>query len=260
MRNKPFCLVVALLVLFPGCSDCVSSADKGPRGTRIAFSYYPPNSDDCAFLSGFDIVVTHDLLGTKIVRRLKSRGAKVLFYDWLPAFYYCANPTPWQRYVYQNRDRWTLDPDDSAPDPMGKRINCKDFFYDLADADLVEERVEHLAGAAREAGYDGVFFDWGSGWHSLVEQRYDFLTEEYTNRHPAVEYDAAASLFLDKLRKKGLLVILNGGFRSPGARLDAHADADIVESMFTTDQCESEYEIAVSATEKINVGACEKAL
>jgi hypothetical protein len=260
MRKMLLCIVVTLLMLFPGCSNGVSStdksggvssADKAPRGTRIAFSYHPPNTEDCAFLSRFDIVVTHDLLGEKIVQSLKSRGAKVVFYEWLPAFYYGENPTPWQRYVYQNKDKWILDPDDSAPDPMGERYNCKDFFYDMADRDLMEERVEHLAAASREAGYDGVFFDWGSGWHSLVEQKYDFLTAEYTRRHQAMAYDDAVSLFLDKLRKKGLLVILNGGFRSEGARLDAHADADVVESMFTTDQCESGYEIAAGTTEKI---------
>jgi hypothetical protein len=211
----------------------------------IAFDYFPLSEEDMDYLSRFDVVVIHDIKDEKTVRRLKKRGGKLLFYEWLPALYHGAGAGPWESLVHENRERWTLDPGDNDPDPMGERYRCRDYFYDMADKELISRRLDHLTGLAKGHGYDGIFLDWGGGWYSLKENGYRFLTDEFQNRHPGVRYDEGVASLLKGLKKNGLLVVLNGGFRSENAELDRYADMDVVESMFTGDRCDATYEISV---------------
>jgi hypothetical protein len=138
---------------------------------------------------------------------------------------------------------------------MGKRWGCKDFFYDMANTEMVGRRAAHLAKKAKDHGYDGVFFDWGSGWHSLVENGYTFLTDRFRKRHPRAAYDDGVDALLKTLRATGCLIVTNGACRSPGGRLALHADIDIVESMFTADASTPAHEVATSSGETKQ--ACE---
>ncbi|MEI6206169.1 MAG: hypothetical protein WCP20_05265 [Desulfuromonadales bacterium] len=239
MKHLSYVIILFCCLFSTACFNA-AAPNKGARlGTKIAFDYHPLTDDDIHYLSRFDIIVTHNIEKESVAKRLKVGGGKIFFYEWLSAFYYVDKPGVWERLAYKNREKWTLDPRESDPNPMGDKLHCKDFFYDMGDEDLIEHRVNYLVRQAKSHGYDGIFFDWGSGWHSLQEHGYTFLTEEFTRRHPEKRYNDGVNLLLRKLKEKGLFIIVNGGFRSENAELDRYADVDIVESMFTTEQCES---------------------
>ena len=254
MRTLRLIALLALACALGGCARAAALPEHPALGSRIAFDYHPLSEADLDYLSRFDVVVTHDMADPKTVARLKSAGAKLFFYEWLPGFYYTRAPGPWERRVHRQRRQWTLDPEDNDPDPMGKKFGCKDYFYDMANEELLAQRVEQLAAKAKNGGYDGIFFDWGSGWYALKENGYRFATDAFERRHPGVRYDDRVSAFLGMLRAKGLYIALNGAFRSEGAQLDRYADLDIVESMFTSDQCRHP-EAAVPAPAKAGAAA-----
>jgi hypothetical protein len=246
-RVIPVFLAALCALFFLGaCTKPVALTKRPGLGSRIAFDYFPLTDGDFDYLSRFDVVVTHDIANARSVARLKRAGAKLFFYEWLPALYYTKSPGPWERRVYEQRRQWTLDPEDDAPDPMGAKFGCKDYFYDMADKELLAQRVEQLAHKAKSGGYDGIFFDWGSGWYALRENGYRFATEAFERRHPGVSYDDGVSDFLGRLRAKGLYIALNGAFRSDNAQLEQQADLDIVESMFTSDECRNPFEALVA--------------
>ncbi len=233
-----YLLILTALVFLYNCS-----IRKNSRDISIAFQYHKPTQEELNFLSNFDIVVTGNFWEPETVKLLKSKKIKLVYYDWLPAFYYCNNHDSWQEMLYQNRNFWILDPQESDPDPYGKKFSCRDFFYDMANNELIVARVDHIISEIKANQYDGVFFDWGSGWQSLKENKLNFVMDEFNKRHPGIDYNNETIKFLKKLKEKGILVILNGGFRSDGAKLDTYADIDIVESMFTTTECNNNYEI-----------------
>jgi hypothetical protein len=244
-------VIACLAASGAGCSFFRSTP---PATATVAFDYHKPDGDDIDFLSHFDIIVTGRLLDAGTVKKLKSRKAKVIYYDWLPAIYYCKNHNDWEEMIYQNRYSWTLDPEESAPNPMGERYGCMDFFYDMADNEFADVRADHIVHTVRSNNYDGVFFDWGSGWNAFKENGYDFLMKEFSKRHPDINYNDKINEFIRKLKKKGLLVMLNGGFRSDRSKLDTYADYDVVESMFTTVKCNNSYYdifIASEGTRKV---------
>jgi len=247
IRSIPTFLVSLLTLFFLGaCTKNVALTEHPRLGSRIAFDYHPLTEVDLDYLSRFDVVVTHDIADARSVARLKRAGAKLFFYEWLPATYYTKSPGPWERMVYERRQQWTLDPEDDAPDPMGAKFGCKDYFYDMADEELLVQRVDQLVRKARSGGYDGIFFDWGSGWYALQENGFRFATEAFERRHPGVRYDDRVSDFLGRLRSKGLYIALNGAFRSENAQLERQADIDVVESMFTSDECRNPFEALVA--------------
>lgn len=257
MTRTALIIISFFCICIFGCSGTSSKASPSASVSgsvkKIAFNYHPSSAEELDYLSRFDIIVTHDPQDENTVKQIKSKGGKILFYEWLPAFYYCADPTPWQRLVYQNKDIWTLDPGDNDPNPMGDKIKCKDYFYDMADDGLISRRVEYLTNKAREYGYDGVFFDWGGGWYELNERKYTFLTDAFEKKHNRQAYEDKINQFIKKLKQNGLLVALNGGFRSENAKLDTYADIDIVESMFTADICDTSYDIQLTPEEQQKV-------
>lgn len=247
MNKSPLCvMIICLILLNIGCKVVKSGSGQN---VKIAFSYHTLTKEDINYLSHFDIIVTGKFVDAETAKRLKSYKAKLLYYDWLPAVYYCEHHDNWEEMVYQKRFHWTLDPNDSDPSPLGERYGCMDLFYDMANDELIDTRVDHIAYMVRLHKYDGVFFDWGSGWSALKESNYDFLIKEFQKRHPNIEYNEYVKKFLKKVKEKGLLIILNGGFRSDQSELDAYADFDIVESMFTTTECHNEYYEIFSASE-----------
>jgi hypothetical protein len=239
MKKSPLCIMLCCLILLN--TGCIFFKSDSRQNIKIAFSYHTLTKEDIDFLSHFDIIVTGKFVDAETVNLLKSHNAKLLYYDWLPAQYYCEHHDDWEELVYQKRFYWTLDPEDSDPNPLGDKYGCMDLFYDMADDELIDSRVDHIVHMARINKYDGVFFDWGSGWSDLKENGYDFLIKEFQKRHPEIEYNEYVKKFLSKIKERGLLVMLNGGFRSDKSELDAYADFDIVESMFTTTDCNNKY-------------------
>jgi hypothetical protein len=249
-------LLICSMLIHIGCNFFQQKSSLPFPNKKIAFTYHKLTDNDITYLSDFDIIVTGAIIDRETVKRLKIHGAKLFYYDWLPAFYYCEHHDNWEEMVYQNRYYWTLDPKDSDPNPLGERYNCTDLFYDMADDGLVDARVDHIVYTVQINGYDGVFFDWGSGWNAFKENGYDFLIKEFQKRHPDIKYNEYVKKFLGKIKKKGLLIMLNGGFRSDQAELDTYADFDIVESMFTTTECHNpQYEIFIPSEGPVN--ACD---
>lgn len=246
MNKMPiFVMLICLVLLNTGCIFFKSDSREN---VKIAFNYHTLTKEDIDFLSQFDIIVTGKFVDAETANRLKSHNAKLLYYDWLPALYYCEHHDDWEEMIYQKRFHWTLDPNDNDPNPLGERYGCMDLFYDMANDELIDTRVDHIVHMVQTNKYDGVFFDWGSGWSALKESNYDFLIKEFQKRHPNIEYNEHMGRFIGKLKEKGLLVMLNGGFRSDQSVLDTHADIDVVESMFTTTDCHGkEYEIFVES-------------
>jgi hypothetical protein len=239
MRTLITSVLFACLLTYSG--SCRLPRSTPPADITIAFSYYDLSEEDIDFLSHFDVIVTHKFADRNTLKQLKASDAKILYYEWLPGMYYCGDNENWGKMVYQNRVFWTLDPLDSGPNPMGEKLGCIDLFYDMANEDMMNARVDHLVHAVQSHRYDGIFFDWGSGWNAFIEYKYDFLTGEFIQRHPDLDYNDTIKEFMKKLKEHGLLIMLNGGFRSDQAELNGYADYDIVESMFTTTDCNNNY-------------------
>ncbi|MEM2956615.1 MAG: hypothetical protein QW041_03535 [Candidatus Pacearchaeota archaeon] len=248
MINKLIIIFIPIFILnlLSSCSsNTKQSFDYNPT---IAFIYHAIKEEDMDFLSNFDIIVTGDFLKDDKINFLKSKNIKLVFYDWLPATYYCSKPDDWQMLVYQNRYQWTLDPDSSSPDPMGTKYGCKDYFYDMANEDFINLRIEHIINYLKKYNYDGVFFDWGSGWNAFLENKYDFLINEFKKRHPNIDYNDMVLKFLKRLKENNIFVMLNRGFNSEKAKLNLYADIDTAESVFTGIECESKiYNIYVES-------------
>lgn len=236
MIKRILLFLIILILISCNRSNTIRTDESNPL---IAFTYHNIKEEEMDFLSNFDIIVTGDFLDESKVNFFKSRKIKLIYYDWLPAIYYCSKPDDWQMLVYQNRYLWTLDPDNSSPDPMGIKYGCKDYFYDMANEDLINSRLEHIINNLKKYNYDGVFFDWGSGWNTFLENNYDFLINEYKKRHPDKDYDDMVINFLKKLKDHNIFIILNRGFRSERAKLNLYADIDTAESIFTGVECNS---------------------
>ena len=235
------------LLLDTGCS--LSQPNPDIPEQKIAFNYTKLSQDDLNFLSRFDIIVTSHFPDDETVKRLKSKKIKLIHYDWLPGIYHCTHHDDWEEMVYQNRFLWALDPQDSDPNPMGEKYGCMDLFYDMGNDDLIDVRVDHIVSIIKTNHYDGVFFDWGSGWDAFKENRYDFLIEAFKKRHPDINYNDKVNEFIKRLKDKGLFIMMNRGFRSDHSQLDRYVDVDVIESMFTTTECNNvSYEIFIAST------------
>jgi hypothetical protein len=246
MNTKNLIFTLIIFVFIYCCSS--NTKQNGDINPTIAFTYHNIKEEDMVFLSNFDIIVTGKFLDDDQINTLKRKNIKLIYYDWLPAIYYCSKPNEWETLVYQNRYLWTLDPDDSSPDPMGDKYGCKDYFYDMANKELIDTRVEYIVNNLKKHNYDGVFFDWGSGLNALIENKYDFLINEYKKRHPDNDYDDMVINFLKKLKENNIIIILNRGFKSDRAKLNLYADIDTVESTFTGIECDNKtYNIFVES-------------
>ena len=202
----------------------------------IAFDYYYPTDEDLVFLSNFRYVVTGNFLGEKEVTFLKEKGVKLLYYEWLPAEYVCAEETnnSWKRKILNNVNRWVIDDSPTDPDPMGRKYGCRDYFFSFTD-DFIEERIKNIIHNLRKNRYDGVFFDWATGSKIFEQEEYSFLHEKFRKKFPELDYDKQIEKFLRMLKEKGIIIALNRGFRSKKAAFDKWADIDVAESVFTTD-------------------------
>ena len=227
-RCKTILLTIFLLLIL-----CVLSYAKG----FIAFDYDNPNRSDIDFLSGFKVIVTGSVWKRSVIKRLKRKSVKLVFYDWLPADYFCKDDVNgWHKAVLKHLNHWVIDSSFQDPDPMGKRYGCKDYFFSFTD-NFIEARVKHVLKVLKKNGYNGVFFDWASGFKAFQNDKdFAFLVMEFKNKFKGINYDHQVLKFLKALKKKGVLIILNRGFRSKNAMFDRYADFDVAESVFTTDE------------------------
>ena len=203
----------------------------------VAFDYSNPDKNDIEFLSNFSVVVTGKIWKKSMVESLKKRGVKLVFYDWLPADYFCKGSVDeWHRAVLKHLNSWVIDSSPEDPDPMGKRYGCKDYFFSFTDS-FIEARVKHILATLKKTGYSGVFFDWASGFKAFQDDKsFVFLVREYRRKFGEKSYDLQVLKFLKALKNKGVFIVLNRGFRSKNAMFDRYADFDVAESVFTTDE------------------------
>lgn len=203
----------------------------------VAFDYSDPDKNDLKFLSNFNVVVTGKIWKKSVVERLKEKGVKLVFYDWLPADYFCkGSVSGWHRVVLKHLKEWVIDSSPRDPDPMGKRYGCKDYFFSFTDS-FIKAKVSHILDVLKKTGYSGVFFDWASGFRAFKSDRsFAFLVREYKRKFNKEDYDLQVLKFLKTLKSKGVLIVLNRGFRSKNAMFDKYADFDVAESVFTTDE------------------------
>jgi len=175
---------------------------------------------------------------------LKEKGVKLLYYEWLPAEYVCAEETnnSWKKRILNNIKRWVIDDSPADPDPMGRKYSCKDYFFSFTD-DFIEERIKNIIHNLKKNRYDGVFFDWATGSKIFEQKEYSFLYEKFKKKFPELDYDKQIEKFLKMLKRKGVIIALNRGFRSKEATFDKWADIDVAESVFTTDSTASGKEI-----------------
>ncbi len=229
VKGRKITLAVILLLFWL----CFFSYAKG----SIAFDYSNPNKNDLKFLSNFNVVVTGKIWKKSVVESLKKRGVKLVFYDWLPAdYFYKGDADGWHESVLKHLTRWVIDSSPKDPNPMGKRYGCKDYFFSFTDS-FIKARVSHILGVLRKTGYSGVFFDWASGFRVFKSDRsFAFLVREYKRKFNKEDYDLQVLKFLKTLKSKGVLIVLNRGFRSKNSMFDRYADFDVAESVFTTDE------------------------
>lgn len=231
-------LLIVNVVIAYTMLTCTTISATLPLDVKIAFNYADEmTAEEIAYLAGFDVVVTGAFVKDAVAAQLRAKGAKLIYYDWLAATYYCpSGNSAWDEAVYSNRLTWTLDPNPSDPNPMGGQYGCLDLFYDMANQDMISKRAAHLVNLVKSRNYDGVFFDWGSGFHALEEREYFFATDEFARRHPGVDYDDGVNDFLAAVKSGGLIVIMNTAYRSYGSKLVLHADIDVAEALITSDE------------------------
>jgi hypothetical protein len=241
-----------ILILFIGFifTPNTYSKESLKKGT-IAFDYETPSKSEIEFLSKFKFIVTGEMLQKKKINLLKKNGAKLAYYEWLPADYFCSNDNDsWHKLVLEHLDSWVIDSNKDDPDPMGKKYECRDYFFSFSD-DFIDARVQYLIDNVKKNGYDGLFFDWATGFNEFNDREYRFLIGEFNQKFPYLDYDAQVKKFLKKLKDSGMFIVLNRGFHSINAALDKYADFDVAESVFTTDDEEISKKIFVDNVELI---------
>jgi len=217
-----------------------SALSRG-RGAYVTGSS-DPDEAEIAWLSRFAIVHAGGLLDplpSDVIARLRNAGVHTLLvYDWLPATYHYTDgesDDPLTQWLYDNRDWASLNPDGPFPHCTEEGYDwCEDYYFDLGDETVRQERVDYLVQTVRDLGYDGVFFDWSNS-QFLDEDAFASIREEYESRHPDLPYAEAIGLFYQALREAGLVVQSNQGFRDAEAILPS-VNYDMTESYGTTDE------------------------
>lgn len=197
----------------------------GERRGGIAFHYAPSlTAAELAWLSRFDVLVTHDPLPKRQVDALHARGTRLVLYEWSVAFY-ASKATPWQKALAPSARL--------NKDPLRGHAGATDadaFYYDPASRAHERDRASAIARRLKATGYDGVFFD-----TTTAESVHPAAMAEFRRRHPGRPYDAAFARFLAALRKelgpKGVIVT-NQGYRAAEHWLP-YADWEVTESLIT---------------------------
>ncbi len=190
------------------------------------------------WLSKFEIVHAGSIeepLLPQDMEYLREKGVKtILADDWLPAAYYYpgGNNTSFMEWVYEHRYDVTLNPEGPFPHCQENGYDWREYYFDFSVEELVAHRVEYLAEGLRNAGYNGIFFDWGNGLF-LQEKGYESINATYNSRH-SIPYSQAAADFLAALREEMPEIVIenNQGFREAKYYLPV-LDYDMTESYIT---------------------------
>ncbi|NLC59124.1 MAG: hypothetical protein GX774_19995 [Armatimonadetes bacterium] len=230
MRFRGFGCVL-LMALAAGTAAALPKEVPQKRGD-FAFHYAPRyTAAELAWYGRFNIVVPGSFLPPEQVTALHRAGSKLLYYEWLVAFYLA--PTQgadrWERRLLTEHPEWLLNPEKGLLGHAGSEVTPA-YYYDPTVAGLREWRVAHLIRQAREHQYDGIFFD-TTGFGSVHPE----AQATFKQRHPDEEYDAAIAQFLALLRREApdLILFTNQGYRNAPHYLP-YADFDLSESYMTT--------------------------
>lgn len=199
--------------------------DAVERRGGVAFHYATAVTPaELAWLSRFEVVVTHDPLPGQVVDALHAAGTRVVLYEWSVAFY-ASKATPWQKRLAPRALLNAV--------PLRGHVGAEDadaFYYDPASAAHERERARATASRLKSIRYDGVFFD-----TTTAESVHPAAMEEYRRRHGELAYDAAFARFLKALRRelgpRGVIVT-NQGYRAAEHWLP-YADWEVTESLIT---------------------------
>jgi hypothetical protein len=178
----------------------------------------------------FGLVVLGAFLPPARVAPLRATGARLLAYEWTPAFYPgdpLSASEDWEQAVRRNAARWLISPEPSGGGAAAAgRTAC---WYDFGNDELLDARAAHLARRLRDLEYQGLFFDTPG-----AEQLPGAVLQLFRERHPDLDYNARQGEFLRRLRAGAgsAVFFTNQGYRQP-AHLLTYADYDLSESYFT---------------------------
>ena len=176
--------------------------------------------------------VTKELLEEKGIFEIEYPIA----YDWMPATYYYVEGEnrPFVRWLYQNREETTLNPNGPYIHCLTNGYDwCEEYYFNLANEEVMRKRVEDLLGNMHSRGFAGLFFDWASGGY-IEEEEYTPIRESFERLHAPKSYFEYVADFYRRLHKAGVFVVTNQGFRKAEYVLP-HVRYDMTESYITTD-------------------------
>ena len=162
-----------------------------------------------------------DIAPQTTITFLKKRGVKTIFcYDWMPAVYYYIDGDnyPFVNWVYENRYTVTLNPGGPFPHTESEGYDfAREYYVDFLNQTLIEKRLDFLEGIVSDNGYNGLFFDWGSGVF-ILEPEYEAIREYFLNKHPNQCYLDSVKNFYSALRERcnqlNIKIFTNQGYRN----------------------------------------------
>ncbi len=133
--------------------------------------------------------------------------AHPIAYVWLAGFYkYQIHDDPFARWAYRYKEFATLNPHYTP--------NGNDFYLDMCDERVQNQRAGYLLQKCRELGLSGLFFDWAND-EFLYEKGFEPILKNFRSRHPGIPYSVCIENFLAKLKREGLLIVTNQAYRNP---------------------------------------------
>jgi len=157
-------------------------------------------------------------------------------YDWMPALYYYTEGKnrKFVDWLYKNRNITTLNPDGPFVHCKANHYEwCQDYYYNLANEEVMHKRVKDLLANMKFRGFRGLFFDWASGSY-IKEDVYKPMLQNFKKLHTKQSYSDFVSKFYQKLKKSNIFVVTNQGFRKAEYILP-FVQYDMTESYITTD-------------------------
>jgi len=157
-------------------------------------------------------------------------------YDWMPAFYYYTEGKnrEFVAWLYKNRNMTTLNPQGPFLHCRENHYDwCQDYYYDLANKEVLQKRVDDLVQNMKLRGFRGLFFDWASGSY-IEEEGYKPMLQNFKKIYTKQSYFDFVSKFYQKLNNLNIFVVTNQGFRKAKYILP-FVNYDMTESYITTD-------------------------
>jgi len=198
------------------------------------------DSKEIAWAKQFDIVelggvddkhISYGLLKNKDLLSIKHHIA----YDWMPAFYYYTGSKnrEFVDWLYKNKEFATLNPDGPFLHCRENHYDwCQDYYYNLANKNVFNERIKDLLNNMKSKGFNGIFFDWASG-SFILEKKYSSLLVNFKKHNPDKNYFKLIGKFYKELRNKKIFVVTNQAFRKHQYLLP-FISYDMTESYITT--------------------------